>query len=231
MRFVKGISLFFIYPLIMLSIGFSAGVMTMDYFYPNNYLKEQENAQEQKYGAELLIADSEETENVVISMDETVENPIYTDVAMMDETLNADTDYVLREVDLVRNTMVETVLHIPGKYIGMNRSQFLESMEDYEAYPPLSELERGFVSLEVLAFSAERVTIQNNYLYVQPSDSFYLAVCENEVIVLLEDKETVYINTGIVLDTLPEAVQMEIIQMLWVEDEAELYNFLEHYSS
>ena len=49
--------------------------------------------------------------------------------------------------------------------------------------------------------------------------------------VLLEDQETVYINTGILLEQLPEEIQMEIMQMMWVEDEESLYGFLETYSS
>ena len=51
---------------------------------------------------------------------------------------------------------------LPDKYVGMNREQFLEAMELYEAFPPLSEMERGFVSLEVLSFSRKRVVVQMN---------------------------------------------------------------------
>ena len=58
-----------------------------------------------------------------------------------------------------------------------------------------------------------------------------MAVQDNEVVVLLEDKETVFINTGIRLEELPEAVQLDIMQMRVVEDEEKLYDFLEAYSS
>ena len=113
----------------------------------------------------------------------------------------------------------------------MNRDQFLEPMELYEAFPPLSEMERGFVSLEVLSFSRERVVVQMNYRYIQPSMGFYLAVYNNEVLVYLEDRETVYIETEIMLEQLPEPLQQEIIDMKWLENEEELYDFLETYSS
>ena len=138
---------------------------------------------------------------------------------------------MLEETDIVNNTVVETSWKLPDKYVGMNREQFLAAMESYAAFPPLSELERGFVGLEVLSFSRERVVIQMNYQYLQPSSSFYLAVLNNEVVVYLEDMETIYINTGIELESLPEDLQMDIIQMLWVKDEESLYNFLETYSS
>ena len=131
----------------------------------------------------------------------------------------------------MRKTLVETTWRLPDRYVGMNREQFLTAMKVYESSPPLSELERGFVGLEVLSFSRERVVVQMNYRYIQPSESFYLAVYDNQVVVYLEDKETMYIATEIGLSTLPEEVQQEIIQMMWVENEEELYSFLETYSS
>ena len=70
-----------------------------------------------------------------------------------------------------------------------------------------------------------------DYRYLQPSDGFYLAVCDNEVVVYLEDRSTIYINTGIALDSLPEKIQMQIMDMLSIPDEETLYDFLETYSS
>ena len=49
--------------------------------------------------------------------------------------------------------------------------------------------------------------------------------------VYLEDKKTIYMNTGIMLETLPENVQKQIIQTMFVESEGDLYGFLESYSS
>jgi hypothetical protein len=68
----------------------------------------------------------------------------------------------------------------------------------------------------VLSFSRERVVVQMNYQYLQPGSSFYLAVRNNEVVVYQEDMETVYINTGILLESLPENMQLEIMQMICV---------------
>jgi len=113
----------------------------------------------------------------------------------------------LKETDILRNTSVETSWQIPHKYIGMTRERFLETMNLYAEHPPLSELERGFVGLEVLSFSREKV------------------------VVYLEDRSTIYINTGIALDSLPEKIQMQIMDMLSIPDEETLYDFLETYSS
>lgn len=153
------------------------------------------------------------------------------EVATAYDTLCVDTAYVLEETDILHHTVVEITQRLPAKYVGMNREQFLQAMELYEAFPPLSEMERGFVNLEVLSFSRERVVVQMNYKYVQPSESFYLAAYDNKVIVYLEDRKTLYIETEIPLDSLPEQLQHDIIQMMWIENEEKLYNFLENYSS
>lgn len=248
MKFVKAISFFVIYPLIMLGIGFYAGVETSHFFYPgeqnvpiqeqtdNNLiiagkdtgqLPEKESDSDEDTGK----SGSEQDKAEGVSANVFGKNDRVESVSSSSETLCVDTKYVLEETDMLNDTVVETVLKLPDKYIGMDREMFLEAMEVYEAFPPLAEMERGFVSLEVLSFSRERVVVQMNYQYVQPSTSFYLAVRDNEVVVYLEDMETVYINTGIRMETLPLDVQMEIMQMLWMEDEEALYDFLETYSS
>lgn len=146
-------------------------------------------------------------------------------------TLSVDTLYMILETDLEDETVVETGTRLPDKYIGMNRQQFVEAMELYEAFPPLKEIERGFVNLEVVSFSSEKVVVRMNYRYIQPGNSYYIAAFDNKLIVYLEDRETVYIETEIPLDALPERIRQEVIGMLWMEDEEKLYEFLETYSS
>ena len=233
MKVVKGISLFVLYPLVMLGVGFFLGVQTMHFFYPGEQKKEiQELPVGQPYLVEESVGASKESSEPTPPEKETEEKafPIK-EASASGETLSADTKYVLEEKDMLTDSSVETVSKLPHKYIGMSREQFLDAMADYEAFPPLAEMERGFVSLEVLSFSRERVVVRMNYQYIQPSKSFYLAVRDNEVVVYLEDMETVYINTGISMETLPEELQREIMQMLWVESEESLYDFLETYSS
>ncbi len=221
MKFVKRISYFFVIPVLFLSLGIFLGAWGIQFFYPGQWQDMNEKVQP--------LSDSvEDAELSGETVDEVTESVA---VAFSGETLCADTEYVLEETDIVRGTTVETSWKIPHKYIGMNRESFLETMELYAAHPPLSEVERGFVGLEVLSFSREKVVVRMAYRYVQPSESFYLAVTDNEVVVYLEDRSTVYINTGISLEELPEQVQLQIMDMLFVPDEETLYDFLETYSS
>ena len=219
MKFVKRISYFLVVPVFFLGLGIYLGVWGIHFFYPG------------------LWHDMNDTAKPPYVVDETVTdeegNLPSTSVAVASsgETLCADTEYVLEETDILRGTSVETSWKIPHKYIGMDRENFLETMDLYAEHPPLSEIERGFVGLEVLSFSRERVVVRMDYRYVQPSESFYLAVTDHEVVVYLEDRTTVYINTGIALEDLPEALQLQIMDMLFVPDEETLYDFLETYSS
>ena len=241
MKLLKSISLFVLYPLCMLGLGFYAGVETARFFYPGEsegnsvflpdglpvVTPEPENMPEQE---PVPVQDDRIDYGIVMDEPEDTDGEAE-EVSFSAETLCVDTEYVLEETDVLYHTVVETIWRLPDKYVGMNRDQFLQAMDVYEAFPPLSELERGFVGLEVLSFSRERVVVQMNYKYVQPSSSFYLAAYDNKVIVYLEDKRTVYIETEILLDSLPFEFQESIMDMMWMENEEKLYDFLENYSS
>lgn len=238
MRLVKRVSLFFIYPVLMLGIGFYVGVQSTHFFYPERYMENKysmenkssgENYQEpgggQYQDGEGLLGQNSLDVPADYGGGEAKE------VLAGSETLCVDTDYILRETNILDHTEMEIVRRLPEKYVGMDREQFLTVMDIYESFPPLSEQQRGFVGLEVVSFSRERVVVQMNYQYIQPSAGFYLTAYDNMVRVYLEDMQTVYIETEIRVDLLPEDLQQQIIQMMWVENQKELYNFLENYSS
>lgn len=233
MRIVKSISLYFICPILLFSLGFFVGVSYTHFFdlrggYQRMYAEgkspaEQDEASKER---EVILVDGDPSGEDAESAD-----PLYEEVSFKPETLCVETEYVLAEKDILGDTTLETTKRLPQKYVGMNREQFLEAMNVYESFPPLSEQERGFVGLEVLSFSRERVVVQMNYKYVKSDGNFYLMVYDNEVLVYLEDKETVYIETGIRLDTLPEELRYDIINGLFIEKQEDLYDFLETYSS
>ena len=65
MKFVKGISLFFIYPLVMFGIGFYAGVESMHFFYPGtNPVRETQELPEENWPEQIVDKlNSENNEN------------------------------------------------------------------------------------------------------------------------------------------------------------------------
>lgn len=248
MKLVKAVSLYFIWPVLLLGLGFYTGVKTSHFFYPGEenqgYRAEPSDTASEPGNAQavsdrgneaesgVVLAKEDHNEEILRSQDqETAQETEAEEVMAAPETLCVDTEYVLEETDVLNHTVVENIGRLPSKYVGMDRDQFIKAMEVYEDFPPLSEMERGFIGLNVLSFSRDRVVIQMNYKLVQPTSSFYLAVYDNEVVVYLDDRTTVYIETGIRLDTLPESLQQNIIDMMWIENEEKLYNFLENYSS
>lgn len=212
MKFVKGISLFFVISVICFGLGFFLGDRFSNFFYPGNNVPpievqvEEEDAETKKVQFRAASSTGE-------------------------QLIDADTIFLVEETDLRRDTCVETEWELPAKYIGMNRQEFLIAMDDYELSPPLSELERGFVSLEVKSFSEKQVCVRMNYAYTAPSTSFYVMAEKHQIVVYCDDKETLYMKTNIKLDSLPDDLQQEIINGMFVEDEKTLYYFLESYSS
>ena len=107
---------------------------------------------------------------------------------------------------------------------------FREALSAYEDNPPLTELEQGFESIELTAFSKDRVAVCKYYKEQEPQ-KFYLMVADHFIVVYEEDRSTLYMNTDILLERLPDALQREIMEGKLVASEEELYLFLESYSS
>ena len=208
MRLWKKISIFLIYPLLMLAAGFLASIKLQDFFYPS---REQPQAvQEETAVQEQESLEAAELGGLIIT---------------------CDTRFVVKSLDLADSSRSEEELPIPEQYIGMDREAFLSAMDSYETAPSLNDLNKGFLSLDVQRFSADEVIIQKNYESKKKCTEFYLAVENNYVVVYESDKKTKYMSTGIPLQSLSAELAGEILRFKYVGSEAELYNFLESYSS
>lgn len=206
MKIARVISLLFIILILLFGIGFYLGGLSSDFFYPGKQavpLKQESKS----FLITKPVAKSEE------------------------QIIDVNTKFVFEEYDLKRNTCIKTESKTISKYIGLNRTEFLDAMDEYELSPPLSELERGFVSLEVKSFSKSKILIRMNYLYKEPSHFFYILVEKNNIMVYCEDKKTIYMKTNIKLENLPDTMQQQIISGMYIKNERDLYDFLENYSS
>lgn len=156
---------------------------------------------------------------------------VFTPAILQEEIITADTRLIIIEVDLKTGETNQVEKNIPIKYIGLNRREFLVEMENYEISPALSDMKKGFQSLEVVSFSNEKVEIEKNYFYNETPLHYYILAKDNKLVVYYEDLKTIYLTTDITLDSLPESVQLEILSIKYFETEEELYNFLESYST
>lgn len=177
----------------------------------------------------------DKAERKEFSLIQTPENVIIQDevhpVSANDDMITADTTYMILEKNMNTGNISKNLYQIPDKYIGLTREQLLEQLEDLEANPPLTELERGFVSLELISFSPIQVEIQMNYQEMKSTGIFYIMVYDHKLLVMNEDKKTVFLATEIPVSALPAEVQQDVMRGLFIPNELELYDFLENYTS
>lgn len=210
--------------------GFIAGFYTKSYFYPGESNSIDKESALHIDLPQISSVPDEFNKSEVISED-ALAYGLSLATGALEETLCVDTKYLIQEIDLRSGEVEEMATKLPIQYVGMNREQFMESMSTYQTSPPLSEVERGFKQLEVHSFSREQVVVKMYYEFIQPTHCYYIAAYDNRVVVYLEDKKTVYIDTGIPLDSLPEEIRTKVINMYCVEDESILFGFLENYTS
>ena len=213
MKLVKRISLYMVMSVIMLGLGGLGALKAEEFFYPNRY---------QHGTAYTAKADQDEPEDEQEQVIETAvaDTPVVT----------ADTLYLVEQVDLNKGTVTEREETVPVMYIGLNREELLEALSAYDKNPPLSEQEQGFETVELTSFSADRVVVCKKKKEKVPR-GFYLMVADHFIVVYEEDRNTLYMNTDILLSLLPESLQTEIMEGKYVASEEELYLFLESYSS
>lgn len=212
MKFVKRIGLFLCLSMCILCLGIFCGMAVSEFFYPGRNRELSKRAE-----APQNSAVTQPEESVRVDAQKLI--------------LNAETEYVLQKTDAPEGTVTETSMKLPEKYIGMDREEFLSSMEIFELSPPLAEQEKGFVGLEVLTFSPQRVVVQMNYALEDAGKDYFILVEDHYLVVYLGDRKTLFMYTEIRLEDLPYNIRQQVIDGLYMESEERLYDFLESYSS
>ena len=205
MKILKSIGLYFVYPFTTFVLGIFTHIGYLNFFYPNKYYTTENN----------------------VSVDEMVY-----EVSGGKETITTcDTECIVIEYNLKDNTTYEYTTAIPEKYLGLSRTQLEEALEEYEISPTLEDQEKGFLTLQLESFSGEEIRIGKNYHPIEKSSGYYLMVQEGKIVVMEEDKETVYLTTDIYAEALSDALKQELIMGKFIYNIDELYGFLESYTS
>lgn len=234
MKFVKRVSLFFIYPLSMFSLGFASNMALMEYFYPgrenrNIQIKATADEEAKKTSAgentDGFITDFAE-ESIGQSSAGSIE------VSLQDEPIvTANTQYVILKYNAITEETVEDEETAPDKFMGLNRDKLVREIQEYNQNPSLTDVEEGFSFMELVSFSPARVVVRKSYEPPVWDEGFFLINENHYVVVYDKSLSNVFMNTDILVENLPESLQKEILSMKYVENEKELYNFLESYSS
>lgn len=207
MKFVKRISLFFIYPLSMFAAGFISNMLMMDFFYPNNLKHEDAKVQEMPVKEQMPVS--------------VTDAPVVT----------ANTRYVIQEYDALNGQLTQNEETAPDKFIGLDRQKLAQEIDNYNKKPSLTDQEKGFTFMELVSFSNDRVVVKKSYEKQEAAEGFFLLNENHYVVVYDHELSGIYMNTNILVEELPERLQNEIIHMKYIQDEGELFNFLESYSS
>jgi len=217
MKLVRRISFLLILSFVMLGLGGYGALKAEEFFYPNKYQNQERHGQS-KQTARKTQTEKEEEQVIETAVEG---KPVVT----------ADTLYLVETVDLSEGKVDEKEETIPGKYIGLDREGLLEELSYYDNNPPLAELELGFETIELTAFSKDRIAVCKYYRPKKENRGFYLMVADHFIVVYEEDKKTLYMNTDILLESLDDNLQAQIICGKYMENEEALYHFLESYSS
>ena len=205
MKILKSIGLYFVYPFITFLLGIFTHIAYLDYFYPNKYNFSQE--------AYLL----EETD--------------YRAASLYSKITTCDTKYIITEYNVKDNTEVVDETKIPDKYLGMDRKTLEDALMDYQNNPTLEDIEKGFLNIQLESFSSDEVKISKTYNPIEKTSGYYLMVLDGKIVVMEEDKETIYLTTDIYAEALSDSLKQELILGKFINDIEDLYGFLESYTS
>ncbi len=205
MKILKSIGLYFVYPFTTFLLGIFTHIGYLNYFYPNKYTEQKES---------YFL---EESSYEVSNLSKTI--------------TTCDTKYVVIEHNEKDNTKKTKEVSIPDKYLGMTREKLEEALNEYQKNPTLEDVEKGFLNIQLEAFSSDEVRISKTYNPVEKTDGYYLMVLDGKIVVMEEDKETVYLTTDIYAEALSDSLKQELILGKFIYNIEELYGFLESYTS
>ena len=205
MKILKSIGLYFVYPFCTFILGILTHIGYLNYFYPNKYAVPENSF--------YLEESTYEVSNIARQI------------------TTCDTRYIIIEHNLEDNTETEIEDKIPDKYLGMNREKLEEALNDYQQNPTLEDIEKGFHGIQLESFSSEEVRINKTYQPTEKTSGYYLMVLDGKIVVMEEDKETIYLTTDIYAEALSDNLKQELIIGKFIYNIEELYGFLESYTS
>lgn len=217
--------------IVSFTLGFFSKVVWLYNFSSKlmNYTKPQlveEKLQSSDIQKDNLIGNSFENDSTVAEQNESI-------VAQNTATkIGINTEYYVYEYNQETNTGEMIAQELPDFLEGATREDITEYLSEYSKLPSLNDRKKGFININLLEFSKEKVVVEKIYNKKDYNEQcFYLKSEENYIVVFCADQRTVYQYTDIRYDTLPEETRLKIDQTLKLNNLDELYSFLESYTS
>lgn len=175
----------------------------------NKYYKEQEASQEAAETDDLRQADANLNQNMVLQ----------------------NTEVIIESYDENGSLMSREVTTPNAEIVGLSRLELMVYANEYKSQASEEELSQGLERMVVQSFSPNTITLVKYYGEPIEEPGYWIAVKDNVVIVYTEDKSEVFEFTNIELWQLPQEVQYDLADGIYVENERELFDFLQTYSS
>lgn len=125
---------------------------------------------------------------------------------------------------------IET-MPMPAIYLGLEREELLDELNEYMVDMPIKEREQGLVGFDIESYSTEEVVLRKIYYQDENFKKYFMIYKQGRMVVYYSDRKTVYDYPDIKLHELPLDVQCQVLAGMELKDEIELYNFLQNYSS
>lgn len=158
-------------------------------------------------------------------------NNIAADTFAVHDHVEQSAQIILESYDEDGNLINREVTVPNAKLAGLTRLEVMMYANDYKKNAPKAELQQGLQRMVVKSFSPESVTLVKYYGAPIDEPGYWIAVRDNIIIVYTEDKSEIYEFTNIELWQLPLTVQSDLVDGIYVENERELFDFLQTYSS
>lgn len=194
-------NLIFAVTALLIGILTGAFVYFYGYFYPKQYVQNEEG--------EYVNVTTPKTETFPVTKDTVFEIEYY----YPDE----------------KRKLTEEVDSIPA-LLGCDKQGVLDYLDDYMEHLSYEEKEKGLTSFDLISYRENTICLRKTFHV--PQYKGYIAQSFNGTIVILNgDGKTVFEYTQIPISNLPEDLQEQVLVGYPLENEEDLYSFLENYSS
>jgi len=204
--------------LIILSCCFFFFVYWITYIYTYNDLQNNK-----LYDEEQLMPKT--TEEITPAIMQQKKLPVTAEDAK-ELIVTAKTTYILEKYNKTTGDFTKDILPIPIELLGLDYGKLQKYTLEKSA-----EEESENIRLELVAFDKDLLVLRQTSEYVEPDYMFFLVAEWGKVVVYRYYEESLYTKTNIKIVDLPIDMQEKIKKGMPVENERELFRFLESYSS
>lgn len=195
-------SIFFAIFAVVIAIIAGFSVCFMDFFYPENYEKN----------------DAGEYVNITV---EAKKDPF---------PIDKDTRFIIEHYYVDEDRLLSEQIDSIPPLLGCNKEQLLEYLKEYMRKIPYDEQEQGLASYRMVSYKEQVITLRKTYKK-QNLTGYYAKSFNGTIVILNGDEKTVYEYTQIGIETLPEDMREQVLNGIYLENDEDLYSFLENYSS